>query len=117
MAIQYRVSSNHAITQKVRRADRYVHVQLGAFRFLSSYEVHRLGVYNAGLLDQNFALQWIQKYISEFGGDPRRVTIAGESAGGGSVMLQAMSYGGRQGTSLFQNVCHLLNHDFFNMVV
>lgn len=93
------------------------HVQLGAFGFLSSDEVHRSGVVNAGLLDQNFALQWIQNYISKFGGDPSRVTIAGESAGGGSVMLQAMSYGGRQGTSLFRNVCYLLNHDFFNMAV
>jgi len=37
--------------------------------------------------DQHFSLQWVQSYISRFGGDPTRVTISGESAGAGSVML------------------------------
>ena len=76
-------------------------MQLGAFGFLSSDEVYRFGTVNAGLLDQNFALQWVQAHIDKFGGDPSRVTISGESAGGGSVMLQDMAYGGTQGTRLF----------------
>lgn len=62
-------------------------MQLGAFGFLSSDEVYRNGVTNAGLLDQQLALQWVQQYIHLFGGDKTRVTIFGESAGGGSVML------------------------------
>ncbi len=41
---------------------------------------------------------------SLFGGDASRVTISGESAGGGSVMLQDMAYGGTQGDFLFSNV-------------
>ena len=60
---------------------------------------------NAGLLDMNFALKWVQKYISKFGGDPSRVTLAGESAGAAAVMYQSMAYGGKQKETLFNNVC------------
>jgi carboxylesterase type B len=77
--------------------------RLGPFGFLASEEVVRRGVANAGLLDQFFALQWVQAYIDRFGGNASMVTISGESAGGGSVMLQGMAYGGSVGNALFRS--------------
>ncbi|PYI00819.1 carboxylesterase family protein [Aspergillus sclerotiicarbonarius CBS 121057] len=80
-----------------------IQYRLGAFGFLSSSEVKEHGVTNAGLLDQRFALQWVQEHIAKFGGDPKRVTIGGESSGAGSVMLHALAYGGKE-FNLFNNI-------------
>ncbi|KAE8405623.1 Alpha/Beta hydrolase protein [Aspergillus pseudonomiae] len=80
-----------------------IQYRLGAFGFLSSAEVHERGALNAGLLDQRFALQWVQQHITKFGGNPKRVTIGGESAGAGAAMLHSLAYGGKE-SNLFQNI-------------
>jgi carboxylesterase 2 len=54
------------------------------FGFSNSPEVP-FGQQNSGLLDQRFALQWVRSNIAKFGGDPDKITIFGESAGGESV--------------------------------
>ncbi|KAJ5153460.1 uncharacterized protein N7482_009938 [Penicillium canariense] len=69
--------------------------RLSAWGFISSSEVSGSGNTNLGLRDQRLALQWIQENIAAFGGDPTKVTIWGESAGGMSVGYQLTAYGGR----------------------
>ncbi|KAI1441759.1 alpha/beta-hydrolase [Annulohypoxylon stygium] len=50
---------------------------------------------NNGLRDQRKALQWVNRYISAFGGDPSHVVLGGDSAGAASISLQMIAYGGR----------------------
>merc|ERR1711881_206696 len=47
---------------------------------------------NLGLRDQQLAIQWTRNYIQNFGGDPNKITIFGESAGGQSVHAQVLSH-------------------------
>ncbi|XP_023311238.1 cholinesterase 2-like [Anoplophora glabripennis] len=54
---------------------------------------------NLGLKDQHLALQWVRNNIDLFGGDPEKITIAGESAGAGSVGYQIIS---QQNKGLFR---------------
>lgn len=65
--------------------------RVGPFGFLALPELtaesdhHASG--NYGFMDQIAALRWVQRNIAQFGGDPARVTIAGQSAGAASVSI------------------------------
>ncbi|CAN5375571.1 carboxylesterase family protein [soil metagenome] len=67
-----------------------INYRLGVFGYLAHPELSAQSARgvsgNYGLLDQIEALKWVQANIAAFGGDPANVTIAGESAGGLSVM-------------------------------
>ncbi|GAB2836213.1 carboxylesterase/lipase family protein [Lentzea nigeriaca] len=75
-----------------------INYRLGAFGFLSHPGLTAEGrgqSGNYGLFDQQAALRWVQHNIAAFGGDPRQVTIGGESAGGWSVCTHLTAPGSR----------------------
>jgi para-nitrobenzyl esterase len=69
--------------------------RLGIYGFLSHPDLDRESPHkvsgNYGLLDQIEALKWVKRNIGAFGGDAQRVTIFGQSAGGGSVHILSLS--------------------------
>ncbi|KAJ8592162.1 alpha/beta-hydrolase [Rhizopogon salebrosus TDB-379] len=90
------IESNHGVITVI------VQYRLGLFGFLAGEAVKEGGALNAGLLDQNYALQWVQAHISGFGGDPTKVTIWGESAGAGSVLQHLVAHEGNTQPPLFK---------------
>lgn len=72
-----------------------VNYRLGVFGFMAHPELTKESPHHASgneaLLDQRAALRWVQRNIAAFGGDPKRVTIAGESAGSVAVSAQMAS--------------------------
>ena len=77
--------------------------RLGLFGFLAHPELTKESGHNAsgnyGMMDMAAVLRWVQKNIAAFGGDPRKVTIDGESAG--AILVSAM-VGSPEGKGLFQ---------------
>ncbi|MBQ6514085.1 MAG: carboxylesterase family protein [Clostridia bacterium] len=80
-----------------------VNYRVGALGFLTHPQISREqpeAPANFGNLDQQAGLKWVQRNIAAFGGDPEKVTIAGQSAGGGSVMSQVAC---KANAGLFRN--------------
>ncbi|GAC1424689.1 MAG: carboxylesterase family protein [Flavisolibacter sp.] len=72
-----------------------VNYRLGVFGFMAHADLTNESMHHAsgnyGLLDQAMALKWVRQNIMAFGGDPEKITIAGESAGSFSVSAQMAS--------------------------
>ncbi|GAA1544347.1 carboxylesterase/lipase family protein [Kribbella lupini] len=84
--------SNYGAAKLATRGDVVVvtiNYRLGIFGFFGYPGLPGSGTY--GLQDQQAALRWVQRNARSFGGDPRNVTVAGESAGGMSVCAQLTS--------------------------
>jgi para-nitrobenzyl esterase len=80
-----------------------INYRLGVFGFFSHPELTKESEHHASgnyaLMDQVAALQWVQKNIAGFGGDPQRVTVFGDSAGSSSI---SNLMGSPQAKGLFQ---------------
>lgn len=77
--------------------------RVGPYGFIASREISESpsATVNNGLRDQRKALEWVQSYISLFGGDPDHVVLGGDSAGAASIALHLTAFGGRD-DGLFQ---------------
>ena len=77
----------------------------GLFGFAHSGALSAEGSENAGLRDQRLALEWVRDHIDQFGGNPDKVTIFGQSSGGLAVGMQIMAYGGSKPVPFQQGIC------------
>lgn len=88
------------VKQSVENGDPIIHVamnyRLGFFGFANSESLKEEGSMNAGLRDQRAAIEWVRDNIAYFGGDPTRITIAGQSSGGLAIGMQILAYGGEK---------------------
>lgn len=66
----------------------------GIYGFLSGDQIQEDGDFNNGVRDQRAALEWVQKYIRYFGGNPDHVVIMGTSAGGASALMHLTANNG-----------------------
>ncbi|KAJ6540509.1 Alpha/Beta hydrolase protein [Mycena capillaripes] len=80
-----------------------IQYRLGIFGFLAGSAVQRNGALNAGLLDQDFALRWVNKHACfKIWWKSFKVTIWGVSAGAGSVLQHVIANNGRTEPQLFR---------------
>ncbi|KAF2149660.1 alpha/beta-hydrolase, partial [Myriangium duriaei CBS 260.36] len=70
--------------------------RLGAFGWLAGPTIEEIATPNAGLTDQRLVLQWVQDYVSLFGGDKGNVAAWGESAGGSSILHHLIQDDGKR---------------------
>jgi carboxylesterase type B len=96
------------IEQSIANGMPVIHVRLnyrlGFFGFAQSGSLKQEGSENAGLRDQRLGIEWVRDNIARFGGDPKRITILGQSSGGLAVGMQVLAYGGHKPLPFQQGV-------------
>ncbi|KAF4461877.1 para-nitrobenzyl esterase [Fusarium albosuccineum] len=97
------------IVESIKNGLPIIHValnyRLGFFGFAQSKALRSEGSENAGLRDQRLAIEWVRKNIAQFGGDPNKITIFGQSSGGLSIGMQIMAFGGKKPVPFHQAIC------------
>ncbi len=98
-----------------------INYRLGYLGFFAQSAIDAEGHLNGnyGLMDQQFALKWVRRNIAGFGGDPHRVTIFGESAGGQSVYAQLASplAAGLFGGAIAESGSYSEFQDYFSKII
>jgi len=107
-ASAFNASSLVVRSQELKQPVIYVSLnyRINGFGFLGGKEVYEAGLANLGLLDQRMALEWVQKHISHFGGDPRKVTLWGQSAGSVSVTSHIVTNPGTENKLFHGAIMH-----------
>ncbi|KAI0969347.1 putative lipase [Xylaria arbuscula] len=82
-----------------------INYRVGFFGFAQSTALETEGSENAGLRDQRLGLEWVRDHIEQFGGNPDKVTIFGQSSGGLAVGMQIMAYGASKPVPFQQGIC------------
>jgi carboxylesterase type B len=88
-----------------------INYRLGIFGFAASSAILQAqpssGIQgcNFGLRDQKVGISWISKNISAFGGDPTKITVGGQSAGGASTQMHVLDAIWRKEKPLFRHAC------------
>lgn len=98
-----------------------INYRLGYLGFFAQSAIDAEGHLNGnyGLMDQQFALKWVRRNIAGFGGDPHRLTIFGESAGGQSVYAQLASplAAGLFGGAIAESGSYSEFQDYFSRII
>jgi para-nitrobenzyl esterase len=98
-----------------------INYRLGYLGFLAQTAIDREGHENGnyGLMDQQFAMRWVQSNIAAFAGDPGNVTIFGESAGGQSVYcnLASPTAAGLYAHAISESGSYLIFENFLQAIV
>lgn len=82
------------------------HYRVNSLGFLPSALFEDEGLLNLGIRDQHQFLQFVQKHIKSFGGNPKAVTLGGRSAGGHSVGIHYFHNYGKESKQLFARAIH-----------